>query len=79
MNMNNRKSMMPHSLQEWAKAQATAALPRDEAVFPYSEFWWRAVGCVLLSGRVRPKWEKNRINLTDLNRFCKAANFNQYF
>lgn len=79
MNMNNRKSMMPRSLQEWAKTQPAAAPPKDEAVFPYSEFWWRAVGCVLLSGRVRPKWEKDLPNLTDLNRFCKEANCNQHF
>ena len=70
---------MPPSLREWVKSQATITPPENEAVFPYSEFWWRAVGCVLLSGRVRPKWEKNRLNLTDLNRFCKAANFNQYY
>lgn len=79
MNMEDRESRMPPLLREWVKSQATITPPENEAVFPYSEFWWRAVGCVLLSGRVRPKWEKNRLNLTDLNRFCKAANFNQYY
>ena len=70
---------MPPSLREWAEDQSTRAFPKEDPVFPYSQFWWRAVCCVLLSGRVRPKWDKLSPNLTDIERFCKEANFNQYY
>jgi hypothetical protein len=70
--------MLP-ALQAWADSQTTRATPNGDAIFPHSEFWWRATACVLLSGRVRPKWAKKLPNLTDLTRFCKDANFNQNY
>jgi hypothetical protein len=79
MKAKQGKSTMPDSLRRWVASQATAAPPAREAVFPFSEFWWKAVACVLLSGRVKPKWEKKAANLTDVHRFCKEANFNPYY
>jgi hypothetical protein len=79
MKIKREQPRIPPALQAWVDSQTTMAPPKDDPVFPYSEFWWRAVACVLLSGRVRPKWEKNLPNLTDVTRFCKTANFNQYY
>ena len=64
---------MPNSIRQWVANQATIALPSDEAVCPYSEYWWKAVACILLSGRVKPKWDKGLPNRTELNRICKEA------
>src|SRR5438128_8446718 len=76
----NEERKMPNSIRQWVANQATIALPSDEAVFPYSEYWWKAVACILLSGRVQPKWNKGLPNRTELNRICKEANFSQgYF
>jgi len=61
---------MPPSFRQRAESQPTRAFPKEDPVFPYSQFWWRAAGCVLLSGRVRPKWNKLLPNLTDIDRFC---------
>ena len=79
MSIKREPTRMPPALQAWADSQTTMAIPSGDPMFPYSEFWWRTVACVLLSGRVRPKWEKNLPNLTDLTRFCKDANFNQFY
>src|SRR3989442_1578 len=76
----NEERKVPNSIRQWVANQATIALPSDEAVFPYSEYWWKAVACILLSGRVKPKWDKGLPNRTELNRICKEANFSQgYF
>jgi hypothetical protein len=63
--------------------QPTIALETIEAEDPeekhstYGTFYYRAVACILLSGRVDPKADDDP-NLTDANRFGKEANFNQY-
>jgi hypothetical protein len=42
----------------------------------YGSYWYRAVACILLSGRVRAKGD-GAPNMTDVNRVGKEANFNQ--
>jgi hypothetical protein len=44
---------------------------------PYGSYWYRAVACILLSGRVQAKSD-GKPNMTDVNRIGKEANFNQY-
>jgi hypothetical protein len=44
---------------------------------PYGTYWYRAIACMLLSGRVKAKM-KGDPNMTDVNRVGKEANFNQY-
>jgi hypothetical protein len=44
---------------------------------PYGSYWYRAVACILLSGRIQPKAD-GAPNMTDVNRLGKEANFNQY-
>jgi len=41
----NEERKVPNSIRQWVANQATIALPSDEAVFPYSEYWWKAVAC----------------------------------
>ncbi len=43
----------------------------------YGSYWYRAIACILLSGRVQPKFDGTP-NMTDVNRVGKEANFNQY-
>jgi hypothetical protein len=49
----------------------------EPPTYPYSAYWWRAIAGMLLCGRVQPKTDALP-NLTDVNRLCKEANFNQY-
>jgi hypothetical protein len=49
----------------------------DAPVYPYGEYWRRAVAAMLLSGRIAPKGD-GFPNKTDVNRICKEANFDQY-
>ncbi|SIN87308.1 hypothetical protein SAMN05444166_1377 [Singulisphaera sp. GP187] len=44
---------------------------------PYFSYWYRAVACILLSGRVEAKRD-GAPNMMDVNRVGKEANFNQY-
>ena len=37
------------------------------------------MACVLLSGRVRARQEDSQPNRSELDRFCKEANFNQHY
>ncbi|MBI4662102.1 MAG: hypothetical protein HY735_25045 [Verrucomicrobia bacterium] len=69
---------LPASVAAFVQARSTIPLPEETAEFPYSEFFWKATVCILLSGRVKANTEKGVPNRTDLNRFCKQANFNQY-
>jgi hypothetical protein len=48
-----------------------------ERTSPYGSYWYRAVACILLSGRVQAKHDGTP-NMTDLNRVGKEANFNQH-
>ena len=50
---------------------------REAQHSPYGSFWYRAVACVLLPGRVQAKHDGTP-NMTDVNRVGKEANFNQY-
>lgn len=72
---------LPESIREFVARQVT--LPLTE-LFPnadaesgtsmYSQYWFRAVLAMLLSGRVSPRSD-GRPNLTDTERVCKEANF----
>jgi hypothetical protein len=44
---------------------------------PYGSYWYRAVACILLSGRVQAK-QDGTPNMTDVKRVGMEANFNQY-
>lgn len=46
-------------------------------VYPYGEYWRRAVAAMLLSGRIAARGD-GFPNKTDVNRICKEANFDQY-
>ncbi|WP_422928725.1 hypothetical protein [Singulisphaera sp. PoT] len=49
-----------------------------EQTSPYGRYWYRAIACFLLSGRILAKSD-GLPNMTDVNRLGKEANFNQYF
>jgi hypothetical protein len=73
---------LPMSLQHFVHQQVT--LPSERLVdpaetrqYPYGTYWWRAIAGILLAGRVKPKHDRSP-NMTDVNRLCKEANFNQY-
>jgi hypothetical protein len=74
--------LLPMSLQQCVHQQAT--LPSERLVdpaetrqYPYGTYWWRAIAGILLAGRVKPRHDRAP-NMTDVNRLCKEANFNQY-
>ncbi len=76
------KMELPASIRAFVDAQTTVDVERfrDAAgpvVFPYSEYWRRAIAGILLSGRIKPNNDAAP-NRTDLNRVCKEANFNQH-
>jgi hypothetical protein len=74
---------LPESLRRFVARQTTRAVTdlwdggRQEQRAPYGSYWYRAVACVLLSGRVQAKHDGTP-NMTDVNRVGKEANFNQY-
>ena len=65
-------------LREQAKllTEVCAADPGEQRS-PYGSYWYRAVACLLLSGRLKANAD-GYPNRTDVNRACKEANFNQY-
>ena len=73
---------LPMSLQQFVHQQPTllsehlvdATATRQ---YPYGTYWWRAIAGILLAGRVKPRHDRSP-NMTDVNRLCKEANFNQY-
>jgi hypothetical protein len=73
----------PDSVQEFVGRQTTLPVselwkPDPKALFlPYGSYWYRAVACMLLGGRVSPKSD-GYPNRTDINRVCEEANFNQF-
>jgi hypothetical protein len=77
------KKQLPEVLREFVARQPTIELDkvstadREDEFSPYGTYYYRAVACVLLSGRVNPKGDDDP-NMTDVNRFGKEANFNQY-
>jgi hypothetical protein len=77
------KSRIPESLRRFVERQTTMPVTdlRDgdqkQERSPYGSCWYRAVACILLSGRVQAKSDGTP-NMTDVNRLGKEANFNQY-
>jgi hypothetical protein len=77
------KKRVPESLRRFVERQTTVPVtdvwksdPKEQRS-PYGSYWYRAVACMLLSGRVQPKAD-GAPNMTDVNRLGKEANFNQY-
>jgi hypothetical protein len=77
------QSRIPESLRQFVERQTTMPVmnlwddnPKEERS-PYGSYWYRAVACLLLSGRVQAKFDGTP-NMTDVNRLGKEANFNQY-
>jgi hypothetical protein len=77
------QSRIPASLRQFVERQATMPVTelwegdRKEQRSPYGSSWYRAVACILLSGRVQAK-DDGTPNMTDVKRVGKEANFNQY-
>src|SRR3954464_14610236 len=74
---------LPASLRQFVERQTTIPVadvwdgdPEEERS-PYGSHWYRAVVCILLSGRVQARADGTP-NMTDVNRVGKEANFNQY-
>ncbi len=79
---SKRKVTLPGSIRDFVERQATLSLENlledtDTPFYPYCEYWRRAVAAMLLSGRIAAK-DDGFPNLTDVNRICKEANFDQY-
>jgi hypothetical protein len=79
---SNRKVTLPGSIRDFVERQATLPLETlfedsDPPLYPYCEYWRRAVAGMLLCGRIAPK-NDGLPNMTDVNRICKEANFDQY-
>ncbi|MGD9856973.1 MAG: hypothetical protein AB7U20_18645 [Planctomycetaceae bacterium] len=75
------RSKLPASIAAFVEAERTVAVERitdgvAARAVPYGHFWQRAIAAMLLSGRVKPRQDGSP-NLTDVNRICKEANFNQ--
>jgi hypothetical protein len=76
-------SRLPESLRQFVERQTTMPVTdlwkgdRKEERSPYGRYWYRAVACLLLSGRVEGKHDGTP-NMTDMKRVGKEANFNQY-
>src|SRR4051794_30082116 len=74
---------LPASIQQFIEQQQTLPVDelwkegRDDYRSAYGSYWYRAVLCMLLSGRIQPKANGDP-NMTDANRIGKEANFNQY-
>ena len=74
---------VPESLRRFVERQTTMPIAdlwdgdRKERHSPYGSHWYRAVACILLSGRVHAK-NDGAPNMTDVNRIGKEANFNQH-
>jgi hypothetical protein len=77
------QSRRPESLRQFVERQTTMPVTelwkgdRKEQRLPYGRYWYRAVACLLLSGRVQAKFDGTP-NLTDVKRVGKEANFNPY-
>src|SRR5712691_11873738 len=79
---SKRKVTLPGSIRDFVERQATLPLESlfedsDPPFYPYCEYWRRAVAGMLLSGRIAAK-DDGFLNMTDVNRICKEANFDQY-
>ena len=79
---SQRTVTLPSSMRRFVERQTTLPLANlfednDSTVYPYGEYWRRAVAAMLLSGRIAAKGD-GFPNKTDVNRICKEANFDQY-
>jgi hypothetical protein len=79
---SKRKVTLPGSIRDFVERQATLPLETlfeetDTPFYPYCEYWRRAVAAILLSGRIAAK-DDGFPNMTDVNRICKEANFDQH-
>ena len=79
---SKRKVTLPGSIRDFVERQATLPLESlfedtDAPIYPYCEYWRRAVAAMPLSGRIAAK-DDGFPNMTDVNRICKEANFDQY-
>jgi hypothetical protein len=79
---SKRKVTLPDSIRDFVERQARVppeSLFEDSETpfYPYCEYWRRAVAAMLLSGRIAAK-DDGFPNMTDVNRICKEANFDQY-
>src|SRR5262249_29822923 len=79
------KSDLPASIRRFIAAQETCPVSEVSKVrkstihSPFSSYWYRAIACMMLSGRVQPRrYQDGSPNMTDVNRIGKEANFNQY-
>ncbi len=79
------KSQIPAMIRHFIEEQSTVLKPegskgrKSTGKSPYSGYWYRAIACMMLSGRVQPKhYTDGSPNMTDVNRIGKEANFNQY-
>jgi hypothetical protein len=74
---------LPASIEQFIEQQKTLPVDelwkggRDEYRSAYGSYWYRAVACILLSGRVSPKAGGDP-NMTEARRLGKEANFNPY-
>ncbi len=77
------KKRVPESLRQFVERQTIVPVTDlwrrapEEQQSPYGSYWYRAVACMLLSGRIQPKAD-GAPNMTDANRLGKEANFNQH-
>src|SRR5436309_13117441 len=80
------KTHLPKTIRSFVEGQATAPVAdlwksrKEDPLSPYGSYWYRAIACMMLSGRVRPRQytDGDPPNMTDVNRIGKEANFNQY-
>jgi hypothetical protein len=79
------KSQLPATIRHFIEEQATrpvsdvSKVRKSDLKSPYGSYWYRAIACMMLSGRVHPKsFADGSPNMTDVNRIGKEANFNQY-
>src|SRR6516225_6166819 len=82
MSNSKCKVTLPDSIRDFVERQARVPLEspfddRETPFYPYCEYWRRAVAAMLLSGRIAAKYD-GFPNMTDVNRICKEANFDQY-
>jgi hypothetical protein len=74
---------LPTSIEQLIEQQKTLPVDelwkegRGEYRSAYGSYWYRAVACILLSGRVSPKTGGDP-NMTEAHRLGKEANFNPY-
>lgn len=77
------KPTLPAAVRDFVKARTTIPaaklwkINKKELSSPYGSWWYRAIACILLSGRVSRKYGGGP-NMTDVERLGKEANFNQY-